>query len=61
MIDFGIQGRAISSKLPTKKMQTPNDGAPNIAEELLAGEEDFDLTDPSDNYRLKFNRELTRK
>ena len=42
-------------------MQTPNDGAPNIAEELLAGEEDFDLKDPSDNYRLKFNRELTRK
>ena len=30
-------------------------------EELIAGTHDFDIADPSDNFRLKFNKELTKK
>lgn len=36
------------------------DGAPAV-EELLAGKLDYDINNPADRYRLKFNKDLTRK
>ncbi len=33
----------------------------NEVKELLAGEENYEINDPSDKYRLKFNKTLTRK
>ena len=46
-------------------IKTENRGLDNEAtddiEELIEGKKDYDLEDKSDNYRLKFNRELTRK
>ena len=30
-------------------------------EELLLGHSNWDITNPADNYRLKFNKELTKK
>ena len=38
-----------------------NNEATDDIEELIEGKKDYDLEDKSDNFRLKFNRELTRK
>ena len=35
--------------------------AKSIEEEFLVGKKDYDMKDKSDIYRLKFNRELTKK
>ena len=47
------------SGLKTKKTNL-RDSIDTI-EELIAGKKDYDLKDSSDNFRLKFNRELTKK
>ena len=59
-LGLAITGSALkATSLPVKK--SPKAQASIEIEELIAGTEDFDLADPADNYRLKFNRELTKK
>ena len=54
---FMIEGVGMSTKGVVKEEET----ADAALEELIQGEHDFTMNDPSDNYRLKFNKELTRK
>lgn len=58
-LDFGIVGTAIESGETNPALK--KDGSQTNLEELLAGKETFDVANPNDNYRLKYNRELTRK
>ena len=61
-LGLGISGTAISinqgasDATPLLRQQSSID-----KEELLAGKADFDIKDPSDNNRLKYNKELTKK
>ena len=34
---------------------------PDVVEEFIAGKRNFDIQDPSDNFRLKFTQDLTKK
>ena len=55
---LSIGGTAIDTSQIKKEL--PKKGS-IVVEEILAGEKDYDLKNDSDVYRLKFNRELTKK
>ena len=65
-VDFGTLGLGLVGTAMTINEGT--DASPSLVragtidkEELLAGKNDFDIQDPSDNNRLKFNKDLTKK
>ena len=58
-LDLSITGSGIDTSAVQKKGMLKQEST--IVEELIAGKADYDLKDPSDIYRLKFNRDLTRK
>lgn len=53
-----VKGTGIRTSQQSAKLD--NEATEDI-EELIEGKKDYDLEDASDNFRLKFNRELTRK
>ena len=57
-LDLAITGSAIDTSDAPKQIGKQESV---IIEEIIAGKKDFDLKNPADIFRLKFNRELTKK
>ena len=60
-MDMGGLGLSISGTAINTDNKAIMQEEPIILQEMLAGKKDFDLTDKKDIYRLKFNKELTKK
>ncbi len=60
-LDLMVQGFSVKPEDAAKNEEQEKISDLKEVKELLAGEENYEINDPSDKYRLKFNKTLTRK